>query len=229
VEPLSTPLYNEAFAARLSELTMGRVRRWLRGYDYTYSAGQELRQGHMAPIVARAMTSAESYASFLDLVDLLFVKRFLDHGISLQRIRKALAEAERLVGGHHFAQRSFFTDGRNIFLQVKDDADALLELLTNGQWVIAPLIKELAHQIDFDRPSGFAQRWYPLGPRGLVVLDPLISFGKPIIVGKGVSTAVVYDNYLAEKKRVRKVSKWMNLDIKEVEAAIAFEEKLKAA
>jgi uncharacterized protein (DUF433 family)/DNA-binding transcriptional MerR regulator len=231
MEVLNAPLYNEAFAARLSELTKGRVHRWLRGYDYTYSAGRDgqLRKGHMAPIVARPATLAESYASFLDLIDLLFVKRFLDYGISLQKIRKALAEAERLVGGHHFAQRTFFTDGRNIFLQVKDDAEALMELLTNGQWVIAPLIKELAHQIEFDRPSGLAHRWYPLGPRGMVVLDPLVSFGNPTIVGKGVSTAVVYDNYLAEKQRVKKVAHWMNLDAKEVAAAIEFEQKLKAA
>jgi len=183
----------------------------------------------MAPIVVRTQTPSESYASFLDLIDLLFVKRFLDRGISLQKIRKALVEAERLLGGHHFAQRSFFTDGRNIFLQVKDDAEALLELLSNGQWVIAPLIKELAHQIDFDRPSGLAQRWYPLGPKGMVVLDPAISFGNPTIVGRGVSTAVVYDNFLAEKERIKKVSKWMELDQKEVLAAIEFEQKLKVA
>lgn len=231
MELLSTPLYNEAFASRLSDLSKGRVHRWLRGYDYTYSSRQngQLRTGHMSPIVARPQSSSESYASFLDLIDLLFVKRFLDHGISLQRIRKALAEAERLIGGHHFAQRSFFTDGRNIFLQVKDDAEALLELLSNGQWVIAPLIKELAHQIDFDRPSGLAQRWYPLGPKGMVVLDPSISFGNPTIVGRGISTAIVYDNYLAEKQRVKKVSKWMNLDQKEIVAAIEFEQRLKAA
>jgi hypothetical protein len=145
---LNAPLYNEAFASRLSDLSKGRVHRWLRGYNYTYSPRHDgqLRTAHMAPIVARPQTPSESYASFLDLIDLLFVKRFLDYGISLQKIRKALAEAERLVGGHHFAQRSFFTDGRNIYLQVRDDAEALLELLSNGQWVIAPLIKELAHR-----------------------------------------------------------------------------------
>lgn len=231
MELLNTPLYNEAFASRLSSLSKGRVHRWLRGYDYTYASRQDgqLRKGHMAPIVVRTQTSSESYASFLDLIDLLFVKRFLDYGISLQKIRKALVEAESLLGGHHFAQRSFFTDGRNIFLQVKDDAEALLELLSNGQWVIAPLIKELAHQIEFDRPSGLAQRWYPLGPKGMVVLDPAVSFGNPTIVGHGVSTAVVYDNFLAEKERIKKVSKWMELDQKEILAAVEFEQKLKVA
>jgi len=147
----------------------------------------------------------------------------------LQKIRKALSEAQKLIGGHHFAQRSFFTDGHNIFLQVRDDADALLELLTDGQWVIASVIRELSHQIHFDRPTGLAQRWYPLGVKGLVVLDPLVSFGNPTIIGRGVSTAVIYDNFLAERKRIKKVCNWMSLDKREVDAAISIEERIRVA
>jgi uncharacterized protein (DUF433 family) len=170
-----------------------------------------------------------NYASFYDLIDLLFVKKFLDYGVSLQRIRKALKEAEELIGGHHFAQRSFFTDGRNIYLKVKNDADALLELLSGGQWVIAPIIRQLAHRIDFDQPTGLAQRWYPLGPKGLIVLDPRISFGKPTLRGRGIATANVYDLFLGENESIGRVCSWMNLKNKEVEAAIKFERFLAAA
>jgi len=225
------PMYSAALASRLVRLSTGRVRRWLRGYDYTYSAGpsSSLRTRHKEPVIRRADASGSSSASFLDLVDLLFVKRFLDHGISLQRLRKALREAEEILGGHHFAQRSFFTDGRNIYLEVRDEADALLELLSGGQWVIAPVIKQLAHQIDFDEPTGLAERWYPLGPDGLIVLDPTISFGKPTLVGRGIATANVYDFFLGEGENVRRVCSWTNLTEKEVEAAVSFECDLAAA
>ena len=224
------PMYAAPMVGRLAGLSIGRVRRWLQGYDYTYLAGRldELRAGHQEPVVRRAKATDSTYASFLDLIDLLFVKKFLDHGVSLQRIRKALYEAEELIGGHHFAQRSFFTDGRNIYLQVKENADALLELLSGGQWVIAPVIMELAHQIDFDMPTGFAQRWYPLGPNGLIVLDPRISFGKPTLVGRGVATANIYDLFLGEGENVKSVCSWMNLERKEVQAAVTFERQLAA-
>ena len=43
-----------------------------------------------------------------------------------------MEEADRLIGGHHFAQRNFFTDGRNIYMEVRDRGNALLELLTGG-------------------------------------------------------------------------------------------------
>ena len=225
------PMYSSAMIGRLVGLNAVRVRRWLQGYDYIYTAGPigVVRAGHKEPVIRRANAADSSYASFLDLIDLLFVKKFLDYGVSLQRLRKALREAEELLGGHHFAQRSFFTDGKNIYLQVKDDADSLLELLSGGQWVIAPVIKKLAHQIEFDEPTGFAQKWYPLGPNGLVVLDPRISFGKPTLLGRGLATATVYDFFLGEGEKVERARSWMNLNRQEVDAAVTFERQLVAA
>ena len=225
------PMYAAAMAGRLVGLGAWRVRRWLQGYDYTYSAGPlgELKTVHKEPIIRRSTTAESSYASFLDLIDLLFVKRFLDYGLTLQKIRKALREVEELLGGNHFARHSFFTDGKKIYIQVKNKADALLELLSGGQWVIATIIKQLAQQIEFDEPGGFAQRWYPLGKNGLVVIDPRISFGKPTIVDRGIATTNVYDFYIAERKKINRVSSWLNLNRKEVEAAITFEQQLATA
>jgi uncharacterized protein (DUF433 family)/DNA-binding transcriptional MerR regulator len=185
--------------------------------------------GHKEPVIRRTEAAVSIYASFLDLIDLLFVKRFLEHGLSLQKVRRALHEAEQLMGDYHFARRSFFTDGENIYLQVRDNADALLELMSGGQWAIATIIKQLAHQIDFDEPTGFAERWYPLGQGGLVVLDPRISFGQPTLVGRGITTANVYDLFLGEKEKVDHVCSWLHLRRQEVEAAVAFESRLAAA
>ena len=181
------------------------------------------------PIVHRDQTNDPSYASFLDLIDLLFVKRFLDHGISLQRIRKALDEAHSVATGHHFAQRTFFTDGHNIYLKVKEQGGAILELLSGGQWAIAPIIEQLAHQIEFDKTSGFAQRWYPLGRGQPIVIDPLISFGQPSVVGRGISTFNIYDFFEAEKEKTSNVSSWFRISKKEVDAAVDFERWLLAA
>jgi len=228
---LEFPMYNSSNAGRLLGISSNRVRRWLRGYDYLYTAGplEELRSGHKGPVIANIDKDRSSYASFLDLIDLLFVREFLKNGISLQKTRNALHEVEQLLGSKHFARESFFTDGKSIYLQVRSAADALLELLSDGQWVIAPIIKQLAHQIEFDKPSGLAQRWYPLGQNTPVVLDPLISFGRPTIVGKGIATANVYDFFEAENKKLSRVKKWMDLTTSEIKAAVYFEQRLNAA
>ncbi len=183
----------------------------------------------MGPVASRKGAAGSPHASFLDLIDLLFVKRFLEEGISLQRLRKALSEAAGVLGDHHFAQRKFFTDGKTVYLQVKDETDALLELLANGQWVIAPVIKQDAKRIDFRAATGFAERWYPLGRNKPVVIDPAVAYGAPSVFGRGLKTANVYDIYLAENEDLRAVCSWMDISRREAETAVEFECQLKAA
>ncbi|MCB2204811.1 hypothetical protein KQI65_08675 [bacterium] len=221
---LDVPAYPAAEAARLIGLKADRVRRWLKGYTYALHA----RQVHQNPVVSGSQASETSYASFLDLIDLLFVKQFLDHGISLQRIRKALDEASHILETRHFARQSFFTDGKDLYLQVKDQGDAILELLSGGQWVIPEIITELAQQIEFGEHLGLARKWYPLGGDRSIVIDPSVAYGRPSIVGKGVMTANVYDFYLAEGREIRPTCRWLDLTQKQVQDAVQFEESLAA-
>ncbi len=223
LDQLDRPSYPAAEAGRLVGLTATRVRRWLSGYGYVY--GDNVR--HQPPVLQHR-EAAGSYASFLDLVDLLFVKRFLDHGISLQRVRMALDEAHRILGTRHFARQTFFTDGGNIYLQVRESGKAILELISGGQWVIAPVIRQLAEQIEFQSPEGLARRWYPLGRGKPVVLDPFVSFGAPSIAGRGVKTANIHDLFVAEHRDLGAVRAWWDLTNAEVEAAVEFEVGLAA-
>ena len=117
-DQLRRPSYTVAEAGRLVGLTAERVRRWLRGYEYSY--GDAVRG--QPPVVLQGRGPPSPYASFLDLVDLLFVKRFLDHGVSLQKVRRALDEAREVLGTNHFARQTFFTDGGAIFLRLKEGA-----------------------------------------------------------------------------------------------------------
>lgn len=216
-------------AARLVGLSTDRVRRWLRGYEYKYFRSQPVMK-KQDPVIQRSGAAGSSYASFLDLIDILFVKKFIESGISLQKLRLALQEAEEILGGqHHFAQRKFWTDGHNIYLQVQDRADAILQLLANGQWVIAPIIVQTAKHIDFSEITGYAERWYPLGRNRCVVLNPKIAFGSPSIIGKGIETANVYDLYKAESENVEAVCSWMGITKNEVKDAVEFEQLLAAA
>lgn len=221
---LDRPSYPAAEAGRYIGLSATRVRRWLKGYSYTY----EDRFVRQEPLINRTGGNATSYASFLDLIDLLFAKQFLNHGISLQQLRRALQEAASILNTRHFARQSFFTDGHKIYLEVKDKGDYLLELLSGGQWVIPDIIKELASQIQFDSKLGLARRWYPLGVDNFIVVDPLYSFGRPSIVHKGVTTDNVYDFYLAENREIRPACRWWNLTQDEVRAAVKFEERIVA-
>jgi uncharacterized protein (DUF433 family) len=156
---------------------------------------------------------------------MLFVKEFLKHGLTLQGIRRALDEARDIFKTPHIANNRFFADGSGIYLEMPNKKH-ILALMTGGQWAIAPIIKQLAEKIDFHEFSGIATRWYPLGKEGLIVIDPLISFGRPTIIGRGVATENVYDLYLGENKQIDQVSNWLEVPINEVNAAVNFEHNL---
>lgn len=222
----NAPLYYSAEVSRLVRISTPRVHRWLEGYNYSY----ESKLVSQPPVVQKQCEDVprSSYASFNDLVDLLFIKHFLEHGLSLQKLRKALKEAEQILGTSHFIHQSFYTDGKNICLRVKEKGDAILELLTGGQWVIKEFIEQLAHQIVFDDATKLARRWFPPDGDQLVVLDPLVAFGKPTIWKKGITTENVYGLYVAEGEKVQSICDWMDLEPKEVNAAAKFESRLVA-
>lgn len=225
------PRYSPTEAGRLAEISPGRVRRWIRGYDYSYSGpgAKTPIKVHQDPVIQQPASKDALYASFLDLVDLFFVRQFIEFGHSLQQVRKALAEAESILSGHHFAQKRYFTDGSRIYLRIKEKgADNLLQLLSGGQWVIADVIKQIAKQVDFDQKTGFAERWYPEGHDGRVIVDPRICFGFPCIEGRAVRTANIYDLYAAESKNENRVAAWLDLPVEDVGAAIKYEQALAA-
>jgi len=70
--------------------------------------------------------------------------------------------------------------------------DAILKLLSSGQWVIPEIITDLAQQIEFGGHLGLAERWYPLRSHRSIVLDPAVAHGRPSIVGSGVMTANIH-------------------------------------
>lgn len=220
-------MYDTAMVARLTKLSADRIRRWLRGYQYQVDNGMgDKIVVKQKPLVERDGTTGTIYASFLDVIDLLFIKEFLNQNFSIQTLRKAFNEAKKITNRHHFAQSIFFTKGEKIFMKVKDKQEGLVELFTNGQWVIEPFITQYAKRIDFDAVTKYALRWRPLKDNDDIVLDPRRSFGSPVIASRGITTSTVYDLYLAESKSVDAVAKWFDLKESEVRSAVKFEQWL---
>jgi len=226
---LDSPIYSLADAARLTGLSRYRVSRWLQGYKFTYevAGGSEIRESHREAVVKRSREK-DTFVSFLDLIDMLFVKSFLDNGFYLQTIRKALDEARERLMAPHFANSRFFTDGKNLYLELPKDSNHILALMTGGQWAIAPIVKKLSEKIDFHDVSGIATRWYPLGKDGRILVDPRICYGRPTIMGRGIATDNVYDLFLGENKNTQAVTDWFRITEIEAKSAVEFEHSMYA-
>lgn len=222
---IGTGIYTIAEASRLTRVSPGRIRRWLRGYSFV-SSGCERTSPPVwrpqLPVIDKALA-----LGFLDLVEIRFVDAFLDHGVTWKTLRLAAARARDLVGSTHpFCTRSFKTDGRTVFADLYDEGGerALVDLAHNQQ-VFARILSPYLRNIEFDREEPV--RWWPLGDRRRVVIDPARSFGQPIITDGGVPTAVIAQAVQASSS-IAEVARWYEVDRRSVRDAIAFEKSLAA-
>lgn len=225
---LNAPAYSIAETSRLVNMRPWTVRRYLQGYGYDYSHRGSVQRKTQPPVVKDEDKDKEPYASFLDLVDLIIVREFLNRGFKLPTLRKALDEARDYLGTPHLGRNVFFTSGNQEIILQLPEGGVMIALLTRGQTVIPEITRSLSDKLEFEDVTefGFAKRWYPRGMNGRIVIDPEISFGRPTLVGRGVATNNIYDLFLGEKKEVEPVANWFNIPVPEVQAAVRFEHSL---
>ena len=120
-------IYSIPDAARLIGINTRSISRWARGYHYPRSG--TVRK---SPPVFRA--DIEPYEgryalSFLDLMELRWVKAFREHGLSFYKIRIAATRAAAILKTHHpFASQRLFDDRKTNFFRIaqeENDSDLL--------------------------------------------------------------------------------------------------------
>jgi len=222
----TTGIYSIRDAARLTNVSTGRIRRWLRGYRYRSRkkayVSQPLWQGQWEPI-------GHSLAlGFLDLIEIRFVDAFLTSGISWATLRQAQERAQALFKvSHPFCTNRFVTDGRELFMELhRETGEPSLIELVKSQQVFAQIIRPFLKELEFIEGSGLV-RWWPLGEKRMVVLDPTRNFGRPIVAPHGVPTEVLAKAAKATRS-IAEVARWYEVPETEIRDAIEFEQRLAA-
>jgi uncharacterized protein (DUF433 family)/DNA-binding transcriptional MerR regulator len=223
VEPklLGIGLYTATEASRLTRIPAARIDRWLRGYR----RGSVQSLPLWSPGLPQFGQSLE--IDFLDLVELRFVKAFLDYGLSLQRIRLALHRAREMFDvDHPFCTQRFKTDGRAIFLEVQKETgdEALIDLIRN-QYAFSTVVAPSLQGLVFDADQ--VVRWHPWPLRNSIVIDPTRSFGAPMMSKENVPTRALMTAFVLSKS-YKSVANDFILSERSVRDAVAFEEQLAA-
>lgn len=228
---IGTGLYPLARAAKLVNSDLRTVRRWLKGYSWKYRDGRK-GSGPLWRLqyAGDEDLGAEQVLGFQDLLELRTVSKFVQQGVSLRVVRATIEVAREYLGDYPLHSHGFVTDGRKIFLEAVERAgeDSKLLDLSRRQFAIDAVIRPgLLFGIEYDK-SAHAVRWYPNAKQRLIVLDPRVRFGVPIIAGAGVPTDTLSAAYLAEGKDFGRVARLYRVTPQAVKAAVAFEDRLAA-
>ncbi|MEW6301837.1 MAG: DUF433 domain-containing protein [Verrucomicrobiota bacterium] len=222
---LGVGIYTVQEASRLTGVSVGRIRRWLRGYNFRTKGKRHhsprLWEGQHKPIDhAQAL-------GFLDLIEIKFVDAFLSNGVSWVTLRKARERARELFGETHpFCSQRFATDGHEIFVELQQTGEPILLEIARNQEVFVDIVKPFFKELEFDKDHSLVL-WRPATQRRLVVLDPSRNFGRPIVARRGIPTEALAQAAKASGS-VAEVSRWYEVSEDEIKDAVEFEQKLAA-
>lgn len=220
---VGTGLYSISEASHLTRVHSSTLRRWLGGYSYSYKG-----QKHSTPPRwPRQLHGKGSTLGFLDLIEARIIGKFRELGVRWSTLHAASAAAQKSFGvDHPFATLQLRTNGRAIFYEVAtENSDKALAEIVHNQRVFDPIMRPLMIEVDFEKD--LARRWWPLGKKHDVVLDPNRAFGRPIVNSAAIPTAVLARAVKAEGSAER-VARWYELSEKAVQDAVDFERHLAA-
>jgi uncharacterized protein (DUF433 family) len=199
------------------------VKRTVRGYPFRGRKGQ---RSSSPPLFRGTYEGVAGIInlSFLDLIELLFVRDFREHGVSMPVIRRAAVVAADMFKNidHPFCLQRFSTDGKRIFATAaSEEGDEQMIDLVQRQHVFSDVMEPFLKQLDYSE-AGELLRWFPQGKKGFVVLDPRFSFGAPVLVDHNVPTSVLYRAHKAGEPD-KTIASWYEVPERAVRAAIEFE------
>ncbi len=219
------PLYSYAEADRLAGVPRSTSNRWVKGYKYRNDQGERITQ---PPMTAGPEGRTEGGVSFFDLISIKAIDGLRKRGFGARKIRDVIRYCQDELGvDYPFATERFKTDRNKIYMRAGDGR--LLEVL-GGQrgaqaWdrVLDPFLKDLDYQHEF------ARRWWPLGKEDRrVVVDPEYGFGLPVVVGSGVRTEIIAEQYAAGDK-IKHIAYDFSVTPEQIQGALKLERQLQPA
>ena len=197
VDVRELPSYGITEAAQYLRIPRTTIRDWVTG---RYYGGIDDRR-FSKPIIPLADPRARSL-SFMNLIEIHVLDAIRrEYSIPLEKVRMAVTYlSKQFPSRHPLADREFETDGINLFIQ---KFGQLINISQAGQLAMKEVLQTHLQRIERDL-SGIPVRLYPFTRKRdsreepkAVVIDPQVSFGRPVLAGTGIPTAVIAERYKA--------------------------------
>ena len=221
------PAYRIEEAAHYLRIPKSTVRSWVVGYPYRTKADRK----YFRPIITPA-SQTPRLLSFMNLVEIHVLDAIRrKHKISLEKVRRTVNYLKQeFPSKHPLADQEFETDGINLFIEKYGQ---LIGISEDGQLVMKEIVRAYLRRVERDT-AGVPVKLYPFTrervsdePK-LIVIDPRISFGQPVIAGTGIWTATIAERYKAGES-IEELAYDYDLQPFQIEEAIRCELHLKAA
>jgi uncharacterized protein (DUF433 family) len=166
--------------------------------------------------------------SFSDLVSLLVVRELVRLGMQPHHIKEAESYLRKCSHtARPFVNEDIATDGKDVFIRSAVGEQVESANHGGGQQahgeVVGPYLKRVEYARTDVKDWAPAVAWWPTD---LVVLNPRVQFGEPVVDGTRVPTSAVAD--LASAVGTDEAAVRLTIPVKKARAAVHFEQRLAA-
>lgn len=215
------PSYPLAEAARYLKVPVATVRSWAFGRDYETAVGTK-----RFPAIITPASRQPPLLSFWNLIEAHVLRALrTEHGVPVRAVRKAVAMAEAEFGVTRLLlSRKLLAGAGQVFLRRYGE---LIELTASGQLAMRRVLEAHLKRVEWDDRQ-FPMRLYPfpsaeaLTSDHPIAIDPLVAFGRPVIVCRGVTTAVIAQRIDAGESEQDLAADY-DLSLEDIEQAIVYE------
>ena len=184
------PAYPLSEAARYLKLPAATLRAWTLGRPYPTAHGK----GHFSPLI-RPATSGPASLSFWNLIEAHVIRALrTEHGIPIKALRETVSFSERKLGVERLLLSPDLRSGAGrLFIERYGE---LIDLPASGQLAMRQVFDAHLNRVTWD-DARFPARLHPFvlgdatSPARSIAIDPAISFGRPVILSRGISTAAI--------------------------------------
>jgi uncharacterized protein (DUF433 family) len=188
--PLTVPSYQLIDAARYLHVPYPTLHSWTAS------------RGRSKAVIKLALADPPTL-SFMDLIECWVLASLRNReGISMGKVRSAVETLRLKYNSRHpLAEKEFQTDGVDLFVK---ESVVLVNVSKAAQFVFRDIVEAHLRRIERD-DAGLARRLFPFTrarqlkskvdvPK-LIMIDPLISFGRPVLRGTAVCTSVLASRF----------------------------------
>lgn len=214
------PNYGIAEGARYLGLPVATLRSWILGRSYPTASGERTW-----PPLIELPDRKVPQLSFMNLVEasaMATIRR--RHRIRMPAVREAIRYLKKSLDLPHPLAERLETDGIDLFISKYGQ---LINLSQAGQLGIRECLEAHLQRVEHDS-EGLAVRLFPWSraerfdsPK-IITIDPLVAFGKPIVVGTGIRTHVLASRLRAGDS-ISEIRNDYGLKEDQIEEAIRYE------
>lgn len=220
------PAYGATEAARMLGLPVATLKAWCFGQGYRSPSGSLKR---FQPVI-RPADSRTRLLSFRNLCELHVLSAIRHtHRIPLPKVRDSVEYLRSRLGSNTpLIDHQFKTNGLDLFVE---HASKLINVSKKGQEAMRGDFELALARIERDR-SGTPVRLFPFSRTSVadrdqpktIVIDPRLSFGRPVLSGTAIPTEIIVDRFRAGDS-VAEMAGDYGVGEEEIEEALRFEQR----